>query len=158
MEKKYIVSLIVIVAVLVLGFIFFSGNITGNTVAASVSGSIIDDGDVIKIPLSSISNKADFHSHNSDGVDIEYFVVKADDGSIKTAFNACDICYRAKKGYSQKGGDMVCNNCGNHYAISGLGTKNLKGGGCWPGYLPSKVEGEYLVIQKTDLEAGKYRF
>lgn len=158
MEKKYVVSLIVIVAVIVLGFVLFKGNITGNTVVASSPEAIIDEREAIKIPLSSISNKAKFHSYDASGVDVEYFVVEADDGSIKTAFNACDVCYRAKKGYSQKGGDMVCNNCGNHYAISDLGTKNLKGGGCWPGYLPSKVEGEYLVIQKSDLEAGKYRF
>ena len=159
MENKHIVSLVAIIVILALGFLLFNGNMTGNTVGTSDSGiAIVDYGDVVKIPLSSISDKADFHSHNSGGVDIEYFVVKADDGSIKTAFNACDVCYRAKKGYSQKGGDMVCNNCGNHYAIAGLGTKNLRGGGCWPGYLPSKIEGEYLVIQRADLEAGKYRF
>ena len=51
-----------------------------------------------------------------------------------------------------------CNNCGNHYAISGLGTKNLRGGGCWPGYLPSKVEEGNLVIKTQDLETGRYRF
>ena len=53
---------------------------------------------------------------------------------------------------------MVCNNCGNYYPISGLGTANLAGGGCWPGYLPSKVEGDYIVIQKSDLNAKKYMF
>lgn len=77
---------------------------------------------------------------------------------MKTAFNACDVCYGSKKGYRQEGEDMVCNNCGNHYRISGLGTANLKGGGCWPGYLESSTEGEYLVIAKSSLEGGRYRF
>jgi len=158
MRKKYVISLVAIVVILVLGFVLFNGNITGNTVGVSGSEAIIDEGDSIKIALSTISSKVKFHSYDVDGVDVEYFVVKADDGNIKTAFNACDVCYRSKKGYSQKGEDMVCNNCGNHYAISGLGTKNLKGEGCWPGYLPNTIKEEYLIIQKSDLEAGKYMF
>jgi len=71
-------------------------------------------------------------------VNVKYFVVEAEDGSVKTAFDACDVCYRSRKGYRQEGDDMICNNCGNHYPISGLGTKNLRGGGCWPGYLPNE--------------------
>jgi len=63
-----------------------------------------------------------------------------------------------RRDIGRKGGDMVCNNCGNHYKISGLGTANLKGGGCWPGYLPNSVDGNELVIKKSDLEAGRYRF
>ena len=126
----------------------------GKSGGSTTGNSIIDKGDVVKIPLSEISAKAKFYDYDG----IEYFIVEAKDGTIKTAFNACDVCYRAKKGYSQKGDDMVCNNCGNHYAISGLGTQNIRGGGCWPGYLPSSVEGDYLVIKKSDLEAGRYRF
>ena len=52
---------------------------------------------------------------------------------------------------------MVCNNCGNHYPISGLGTQNLRGG-CWPSYLESSNDGEYLVIPKAALDAGSKRF
>ena len=138
-----------ILAVVVVGFMFFSGS-TGNVVRAEM----IDDGTVIKIPLSGISSNAEFYDYQG----IEFFVVRASDGSMKTAFNACDVCYRAKKGYRQEGGDMVCNNCGNHYAIDGIGTKNLAGGGCWPGYLESSVEGDYLIIAKSSLDAGRYRF
>lgn len=119
---------------------------------------IVEDANSIKIPISQVSTKARFYNYDSNGVIVEYFAVKADDGSIKTAFNACDVCYGAKKGYRQSGEDMICNNCGNHYPISGLGTENLNGGGCWPGYLPSKVEGDYIIIKNSDLEGGKYRF
>ena len=142
-------------ALILIGILFFAfrGNGTGNVVAQP-----IDEGDSIKIPLSSVSGDAQWLEYNSNGVNIKYFIVKAQDGSIKTAFDACDVCYRSKKGYRQDGNDMICNNCGNYYPISGLGTKNLRGGGCWPGYLPSKVEGDDLVIKKSDLEAGRYRF
>ena len=148
MNKKLMIGVGALVLVAIMYFIF--GGSTGNVVAAEM----IDDGNVIKIPLAGIDGTADFF--NYDG--IEFFVVRAKDGSVKTAFNACDVCYRSKKGYRQEGDDMVCNNCGNHYRISGLGTANLKGGGCWPGYLEASVEGDYMVIAKSSLESGRYRF
>ena len=37
-------------------------------------------------------------------------------------------------------------------------SKNVRGGGCWHGYLESSVGGDYPVIAKSDLEAGRYRF
>jgi len=148
--SKVIIGVIIFVIVFGGLFLMKGTNPTGN----AISGDVIEEGEIIKIPLSEVSTKAQFYDYEG----IEYFVVKAEDGTVKTAFNACDVCYGAKKGYSQKGGDMICNNCGNHYAISGLGTRNIRGGGCWPGYLPSEIEGDYLVIKKSDLEAGKNRF
>jgi uncharacterized membrane protein len=151
-DKKIIIGIGILVVIVVIFFLFRGGSTTGNVISGT------DDANVVKIPLSEVSEKAVWYTYNSGGVKIKYFAVKAKDGSVKTAFDACDVCYRSKRGYRQQGDDMICNNCGNYYPISGLGTKNLKGGGCWPGYLPSSVEGDYLVMKKTDLEAGKYRF
>ena len=138
-------------ALVLVGVIYIVfGGMTGNVVAAEM----IDDGDVVKFSLDGIGEEAQFFDYDG----IEFFVVRAKDGSVKTAFNACDVCYRSKKGYRQEGDDMVCNNCGNHYRISGIGSANLKGGGCWPGYLPAEVQGDYLIITKLNLEAGRYRF
>jgi len=106
---------------------------------------------VFSIPLSDISEEAKFYEYDSDGETVKFFAVKASDGTIKTAFDACDVCGYAKKGYRQEGKNMVCNNCGNEYPIDGIGTENKQPGGCWPGYLPSKTEGDKLVIQNSDL-------
>lgn len=153
MDKKIMVGIgVVILVVVILIIAFNNGSSIGNAVAGG--SETVDDLDAVKIPVSEISDKAQFYEYEG----IEYFAVKTDDGTIKTAFNACDVCYKSGKGYRQEGKDMICNNCGNHYTISGLGTKNLAGGGCWPGYLPNKVEGNYLVIAKSDLDVGKYRF
>jgi len=156
MNKKIIIGIGILVIIVVIFLMMTKGSATGKVVQDSIE--ISEDTNTIKIPLSQITKKAKWHEYDSNGVQVKYFTVKADDGSVKTAFDACDVCYRSKKGYSQQGEDMVCNNCGNHYAINGLGTKNIKGGGCWPGYLPNKVEGDFLVIKKSDLEAGRYRF
>jgi len=148
MNKKLLMGIGALAVIAVMYFMF--GGATGNVVAAEM----IDEGDSIKILVAGITETAQFFNYNG----IKFFVVRAKDGSVKTAFDACDVCYKSKKGYRQEGEDMVCNNCGNHYAIAGLGTANLGGGGCWPGYLQAKVEGEYLVMTKTALESGRYRF
>ena len=139
----------VAVVIVLVAFLFVSGTLTGNASASS---------DDVIIPLSEISQNAKWYEYEDGGVIISFFVVKAADGSVKTAFNGCDVCYGAKKGYSQQGDLMVCNNCGNKYPISGLGTENLKGGGCWPGYIPNEIEGENVVIKRSDILEGKYRF
>lgn len=113
--------------------------------------------DTIKIPLSAITSKAMFSSANIDGVDIQYIIVKAEDGSIRTAMNACDVCYQNHKGYRQVGNELVCNNCGKSFSINQIGTEN-RGRGCWPSYLPSKIEGDFLVISKADLKKKSYMF
>lgn len=113
--------------------------------------------DSVWISLSDVSETAGFYEYDSNGVRVKYIAVKGSDGVVRTAFDACEVCYRAKKGYSQVGSDLVCNNCGLKFAIDGLGTKN-KGQGCWPAYLPNEVKDGRIYIKKADLDAGSYLF
>jgi uncharacterized membrane protein len=151
MDKKTWIFLGIVIVVA--AAIFTNGfGITGNAIGSGVGAA------GLTIPLSEITEQAKFYDYTVDGTTVSFFVVKAADGSIKTAFDACDVCYSSRKGYRQEGNVMVCNNCGNRYPISGLGTENLRGGGCWPGYLPSKIEGDNLIIKTSDLKKGEYRF
>jgi uncharacterized membrane protein len=135
-----------------LAMIVMFGCTSSDNATASASGD-----DTVIIPLSQISQTVKHYQYDANGVTVKYFAVKGSDGLVRTAFDACEVCYRAKKGYSQSGSDVVCNNCGLKFKIDGLGTKN-KGKGCWPGYLPHIVEGDYVVIKKSDLKAGSYMF
>ena len=119
--------------------------------------SLVPDGDLIRISLSEITDEAQWYTYKGKTL-IRFFVVKAGNGSIKAGFDACDVCYRSQKGYSQDGEFMVCNNCGLTYPISDLGTENKNPGGCWPGYLPTFNDGEYLLIKVQDLEARGWMF
>jgi uncharacterized membrane protein len=117
---------------------------------------IISDTEV-SIPLSDISNEPKFYSYDADGVEVKYFAVKGSDGNVHIAFDACDVCYRAKKGYRQNGADMQCINCGLTYPINSIGTENTAGG-CWPSYLPIKIDDEQIIIKKSDFEQKKWMF
>lgn len=111
----------------------------------------------IRIPLSNIDTTATFYSYDSDGVTVRYFAVKDAQGTVHVAFDACDVCYEAKKGYKQVGTEMQCLNCGKQFAITSIGTENTVGG-CWPSYLNMHLEGNDVVIQIADLEAKTFMF
>ena len=147
----------------ILAVVLLSGCVSDNTGAVTASGNSSGNPSgnsdaQFSIPLSEISSDAKWFEYDASGVKVRFFAVKAADGSIKTAFDACDVCYASHKGYRQEGDYMVCNNCGNKYPISGLGTENKNPGGCWPTYLPNTVSGNNVIIEKSDLGAMRGRF
>jgi uncharacterized membrane protein len=84
------------------------------------------DGDLF-IPASEITEKATFYTVTADGVKIEIFAVRATDGSIRTAFNTCQVCFDSGRGYyKQDGSVFVCQNCGNRFKTSDI--EKIKGG------------------------------
>jgi uncharacterized membrane protein len=107
----------------------------------------------VSIPAAKVANgKAHFYKFEDSGKEIAFFVVKASDGSIKSAFDACDSCYRDKKGYEQQDDMMRCRNCNQRFAIKRIGPNAT--GGCNPGYLPNRVVGGNVVISASDLKGG----
>lgn len=112
---------------------------------------------VVRILTSELSTSAKWYTYNSGGVNVRYFLVKGGDGKIHLATDACDVCYTFKRGYRQTGAVMTCNNCGQTFAINGIGTDNLTGG-CWPSYIPMRIEGEYVVIKTSDLDKKRFMF
>jgi hypothetical protein len=90
-------------------------------------------------------------------IEIKYFGILDNAGQAHIAFDACDVCYRSKKGYAIKGNYAICRNCGNRYPIQSIGTENQTGG-CWPSYLPIQINGDIITIKTSDLEANDYMF
>src|ERR1039457_6782540 len=110
-------------------------------------------GSVISISTAKLADgKARYYKFEDGGKEIAFFVVKAPDGSFKTAFDACDSCYREKKGYEQQGDKMNCKNCNQKFAVNRIGPNTT--GGCNPSYLPHQVSGNNLIINLADLKSG----
>jgi len=158
MQKMIGISIIVIAVISAIAFIGISINTEDNNEKEYTNASnVIPIAGEITIPISEIDTSVNFYSYDSEGVDISYFIVKGTDGKYHAAFDACDVCYDAKKGYSQDGDVMRCINCGLTFPINDLGEKNT-GGGCWPSYLPIKIEGNNIIIEKSDLDNKRYMF
>ena len=111
----------------------------------------------ITIPAAKLAEgKARFYKFEDGGKEIAFFAVKLADGSVKTAFDACDACYKSKKGYEQQGDKMNCKNCNQKFAINRLGPNAT--GGCNPGYLPNQLSGNTISIKAEDLKGGARYF
>ena len=96
-----------------------------------------------------------FEYKTEDGLRVRYFILKSTDGVIRAAFDACDVCWPANKGYFQRGDFMVCRNCGRQFASVKV---NEVKGGCNPAPLYRRVVGDQLLIQIEDILEGKKYF
>lgn len=86
---------------------------------------------------------------------IRFFVVKSVDGNIRAAFDACDVCFSAKKGYVQQGQNMVCINCGLKFRTDKV---NEVKGGCNPSPLNRKIQNGQVMVSVQDVMSGARLF
>jgi len=93
--------------------------------------------------------------YNANGKDIKFFVIKATDGTVRIALDACTACNHAKLGYRQNGETMVCNNCGMSFKSTDVGHAS---GGCSPIPLRNSQDGKSLTVKAKDLEEGAKYF
>lgn len=142
------VGLLVLVAV---PFLILGGVLNGASRAAGEAS------EVITYPVNTFQDgKARFYEYKaSNGITVKYFILKSSDGVIRAAFDACDVCWPAGKGYSQKDDFMVCRNCGKRFASVRV---NEVTGGCNPGALKREVAGDKLVIKVKDIQEGQKYF
>ncbi len=136
------------------------------TVPAAQTGSLAQSerapalitGDLV-LNAADITEQAAFYPILVDGVEMEVLAVKAPDGTIRTAFNTCQVCYDSGRGYFvQEGSVLICQNCGNSFLTSDV---ELARGGCNP--LPimedfKTVTDSTITISHEILEAAKVYF
>lgn len=113
----------------------------------------------IVINKSDITSTATFIPYESGNVKMEVIAVKAPDGTIRTAFNTCQVCYDSGRGYYvQKGDELVCQNCGNRFAISKVEKEKA---GCNPVPIMDenkKDDGTTITISASFLDQNKDLF
>jgi len=150
-RKKGIALGIGITALIIafVGIVIFSGGDSRFKTVEAEAG-------IVRLPVSEINDGyAHYYTYKSSRGSINFFVLRSSDGVIRAAFDACDVCYREKKGYRQEGDYMVCNNCGQRFLSTQI---NVIRGGCNPAPLDRYVEGQYLVFKASDIEKGRIYF
>jgi len=127
----------------------------GATAASSAGPSAAGDGFVTHPVALFDDGKARHFTHSDGKATIRYFVLKSSDGIIRAAFDACDVCWPADKGYVQDGDVMICRNCGRRFASVRI---NEVQGGCNPAPLKRTIDGDRLVLQVKDILEGRPYF
>ena len=142
--------------ILVVGGLFLIKNLKGsNSVTAATRSSVAATDGTVAYPTDMFADgKARYFEYKNGDRTIRYFILKSSDGVIRAAFDACDVCWPAGKGYYQDGDVMVCRNCGRRFASVLV---NEVQGGCNPAPLKRDLNGGNLVITVKDiLEGGQY--
>lgn len=112
----------------------FSINVPGQSTKENAGikdnrAKLVKDSDII-IPVGEITETAKFYPAEINGTELEVLAVKAPDGSVRTAFNTCQVCYSSGRGYYvQEGDTLICQNCGNRFAMDDV---EVTRGGCNP--------------------------
>ena len=110
-----------------------SENTTAKDITTTVDGSAenvtsIKKGEYLAIPIADLSQTASFYKADLDGTEVELVALKDSKGNLRTAFNACQVCYSSGRGYYRQEGEyLVCQNCGNSFTIDQVG---IASGGC----------------------------
>ncbi len=158
-EKKGRLPLIVAVVCSVLiigGGIYYAGYDRQETAPVAASFSSENASTQVALPASLFADgKARHFEHVAGDFRIKYFVLKSSDGVIRAAFDACDVCWPAGKGYYQEGDSMVCRNCGRRFASVLV---NEVKGGCNPAPLNRQVENGKVIIEVKDILDGRQYF
>ena len=158
-EKRNNMPLLIAVigAVLIAGAAAFYVTQDGNSGTATASAPAAStNSTTVSFPVSLFEDGKARHFEHVDGkFKIRYFILKSSDGVIRAAFDACDVCWPAGKGYYQEGDNMVCRNCGRRFASVLV---NEVQGGCNPAPLNRSVENGKLIIQIKDIQEGRQYF
>jgi uncharacterized membrane protein len=149
------ISLIAAAAIAGGGYLFLGGKSSSGPAATAVAAS---SDQTVSFPVSLFEDgKARYFKYDAPGgMQVRYFILKSSDGIIRAAFDSCDVCWTANKGYRQEGDYMVCNNCGQRFPSVKV---NVVKGGCNPAPLNRSIQGDKLVIKVADIiEGGNFYF
>lgn len=140
--KKYIVIL------MLLALLVLSGcNSSQKTTAVSAGGDL-------EIPIAELSEHIKIYSFTVDGLNMEVLAARDADGTVRTAFNTCQVCNGSRKAYFAEQGDkVVCQNCGNAFGREDVGVLS---GGCnpYPIFAKDREDSEDAVRISYDFLSG----
>ena len=152
-RKKCLVPMMVVVIAVAAaaGWFLFGSSAAGGPELVSAG----QDGKIRFAAADFNDGKARFYRYHGRSGAVDFFLVRSQDGIIRSAFDTCDVCYQARKGYRQEGQDMVCNNCDQRFRTDRI---NVVKGGCNPAPLHRQQIGETLVLAANDIEKGAWYF
>ena len=149
--------LVLAAAGVLLGVLVYIIGFRGQAVTPEMEAAIKAPGADVTLPVATFADgAARFYRYTTAaGREVKFFVMKSSDGVVRAAFDACDTCYRERKGYHQQGDVMVCNNCARTFPSVNI---NVLEGGCNPAPLDRTIVGDRLVLKAASLELGATYF
>ncbi len=100
------------------------------------------------LDTTNITSDVTFVNYDSNGVIIQFIVVRDTDGEVKIAFNTCQACNPSPRAYFvQEGEYLKCENYASLFHIDKIGVEK---DGCNPIVVEEKEVSENEIIITTD--------
>lgn len=112
----------------------------------------------IEIKVEDVEKKGyKFYDYEVENQKMQVIAVLADDGTVRTSWNTCQVCFGSGKGYfAVKDGMLECQNCGNKFSFNDV---EVNRGGCNPIPLTEKkIEGNIIIISHNTFVENKKLF
>lgn len=155
-NSNVILKITTIIIISIAAFTFFNSKNDETSLAEQSKPSAIsvtdENGDMV-IPKADITETAKFYEYDELETYMEVLAVKASDGTIRTAFNTCQVCYASGRGYYVQEDDvLICQNCGNRFKMDDV---EVARGGCnpVPVFEEWKTETDFTITIPKDLFA-----
>jgi uncharacterized membrane protein len=109
----------------------------------------------ITVDASAIEPAGSRHYRYKEGkTSVQFFVVRDKNGTVRAAIDACEVCWKAGKGYAREGEAMLCQNCKRKFPLDRIG---VIVGGCNPHPFAFALDKDVLTISAEELlKAAKY--
>lgn len=146
--KKLAMITVVVIILVAIAFSIKPQEKLGTTSGTSETADKVKDGDII-IQTKDITEQPRFYPAVMNGTALEVIAVKASDGTIRTAFNTCQVCYSSGRGYYKvENNQLVCQNCGNRFNMDDV---EVTRGGC----NPVPITSEYKTVTTDTITITK---
>lgn len=146
--KKITFIALAVTAVIIAAFMIKPDETKSPSSSQSKGITEVKDNDII-ISVKDVTETATFYPAEINGTKLEVIAVKASDGSIRTAFNTCQVCFNSGRGYyKQEGEALICQNCGNRFRMDDI---EVTRGGC----NPVPITDEYKSVNEDTITISK---
>lgn len=117
---------------------------------------VVGEGQISFAAAAFADGKARYYAYQTArGIKVRFFILQSPDKTIRTAFDACNACWRTGKGYAQEDEFMVCRSCGRRFASR---TVDEEKGKCNPLPLKRRLEKGRVIITLADIASGMRLF
>jgi len=132
-NNNLILGILAVIVIGIAAFTFLNSGKDEESLAEqpkSTAISATDENGNMVINVADVTETANFYAYDKLDTYMEVLAVKASDGTVRTAFNTCQVCYSSGRGYYIQEGDvLVCQNCGNRFKMDEV---EVARGGCNP--------------------------
>lgn len=95
-----------------------------------------------------------FRFLNTGNQEVKFFIGRDSDEHVQVGFDANEMCYKLKRGYSAAEGWLTCRKCDKSFELAAV---NAGGGGCKPVPLQHRVVGDEVHLTEAQILQG-WRF